>query len=623
MLPTSDKYKQAIKEQTREFKRLVEILVYGSLADFSNTITSEDIAEITDINNAVDRTNTIVYNYASLEQNYTQLDGTFILPNKNFTNEKTGFIGDINSGSIVIQAGNYLFESQYYNGSFPILFYKEYPINFEVVFRCRYNNGSDIYFNQTYTYEDNNNDYILIDLPKKYIVNDTEYNYDVTKVTITINEWSNPNHRFRIRKVPMYETVVFEDDEIISLKLLEQTDFTNTELPSNSLSMEINNYDRKFNITKLDNILNKLSKQSIIRCYNGLIIDGCPEYIYLGGYNYSNYKENENKIVELNCSGIIEGYGDLSQHNFTSYTGISSTALSDVSLNILDNNNISNITYQGNMYAMYSNFSNRKEQAQATSIYYNANIKEQRGQNNSNIYGNKNELVMFNIDKHTKKTINLTEQTKNPILTKFIKTKRIVFNNKQIKNLKDTYTEIYNDDVNFIQSGTSIKAIITLDNLSVPISKQNEQVKVYNGGTQITSFGYLSSASLYYYKIEITIPNSTAGTRKVIINLKEYETTDVREEIVNNNIEDGASIEYNNIFINDRLNKDRVANFLFENEMDYRFETEILGDPSLEVGDTIILESVDGYHRATIDKIDSTDDGGYISRIEGVCSNVL
>ena len=57
--------------------------------------------------------------------------------------------------------------------------------------------------------------------------------------------------------------------------------------------------------------------------------------------------------------------------------------------------------------------------------------------------------------------------------------------------------------------------------------------------------------------------------------------------------------------------------------MDYRFETEILGDPSLEVGDTILLESVDGYHRATIDTIDSTDDGGYISRIEGVCSNVL
>ena len=88
-------------------------------------------------------------------------------------------------------------------------------------------------------------------------------------------------------------------------------------------------------------------------------------------------------------------------------------------------------------------------------------------------------------------------------------------------------------------------------------------------------------------------------------------------------ITEGATIEFNNNYLGVHGQRVLVTGKIFAKERDYEFETEFNGDPSLEIGDTILLEATDGYMRGVISSIQTKYDGSLKSTIKGECSYVL
>jgi hypothetical protein len=95
MIVTSNDFKKAIKNEDRQLKGYVEVLYKHE--DINAEVSSEGIG--TDVLPIVMSTEKILYDsristdYATLENNYFKLDGSFILPNQEM-NKGTGYISN-------------------------------------------------------------------------------------------------------------------------------------------------------------------------------------------------------------------------------------------------------------------------------------------------------------------------------------------------------------------------------------------------------------------------------------------------------------------------------------------------------------------------------------------------
>lgn len=640
MLTTSGAYKKAIKEPIREFKSQIEFFAKDSNYVYPNEYTlsssnltiSGDEAEISNTITMLDNKG-YTYKYASLEQDYTQLDGSFILPNRDYDNKLTGYIGNINSSTFTLETTGRVVLGEYIGitDKITINFGEEYATDFDITIIPikERNSGGTVYFLDEKTkHYTNNSNFITIDLPE---VDESEigvgYKYvGCKKIMIKINNWSNDNRRVKIEKIYKGNVILFKDNEIVDIKLLEQTDIYNENLPSNDLNFTLNNYDKKFNLLDMNNLYNSMDENTYIVPTIGLNTENGYEYLTLGRYSFKNYENDKNMLVKINCIGAVEKLLDTDRQYITStsQTIDSSTSWGASFLKIARISGSVNKTID----LQKSNYNSYKEQVQAVGLIINRFIKQEKDLEKcfDGLVGD-NSLTYEMINTNNIIDIKEEQELSYPEIKKRDRIKYIKANyikdlglNMEGSNYKYTtifddyvYNTYYNPEQNRWENQIDIKS-------STPHTTSTGYMKFYFNNVLTTiTFG------LSYNEYELSFTNASPDEgEQVKIELVEYNNSNQFTIIQNNNIDNGETIEYNCNFLNNNSDIQAVANNIFALDKEYEFTLEILGDLSLEVGDIIYFETP--YYEnmyGIIQSIDTTYNGGLTQIIKGVCSNVL
>ena len=630
MINVSNAFKENIKNNVRHLDGFVELIVgrvgyfrndenYGSGIEASS---DNDATEVTmgNINSVIDD-KPIMYKYASLESNRLLLDGSFILPSKIYPNKNCGYIGDnvLGTGSLDIIAPSVSSAMLRFRNEKKITIYFEegYATDFTINVDTNYYNSIEGNYTKTYTYSitDNEKENIVIDfndIEENITVNNKEYVYTtIMKINIEINSWSNENRRVRIRQINIGETLLLENRDIIEINVNEQTSLDNTDMPNNDFNVTLNNYDRRFYLLNSNSILNRLNTISTIHPFIGVSLNkGSIEYVNMGIYNFSSYEDNQNKTITLYGEGIKSSFEK--KDNYLLLYGNSEQTASSVLSNM---GVLNNLNYNGVIELKRTNTENEREQLQSIAIFTSSYIKETR----TYVSSLSNKLSIEKLLSTPLEKITLKEQIKEPKITRENKIKVLKINSIQIGSLDQTEKTLLEDTLN-IQSSTIIKLSSTnpIDLSSLKIYLKDVQ------GNEILvtspTFDYFIENS--YFMPRITI-NNLDGSNYVGVKVlgKEYNQTNMQTIIGNE--ENGSELEYNNEYIFQSYHKSRIAKYVLNNQKDYYFRIEFNGDPSLEVGDAITFETVDGDMIGNIEKINLRYNGGLQETIEGVCNSVL
>lgn len=624
MINVSNSFKENIKRDVREIGGIAELVVSGG---YYNASTDEDAlikisatnsAEITNLNSVTDSIPT-TYKYARTDTNYTVLDGSFILANEDYTNKHTGYIGITTPTSLTIETKRMPWMRVLTNGNKKITIYFDegYATDFGVELYPYYTDGQ-VHEPYTYSFTNNALETITIDgsnIPDEIDVSGTTRQfYCISKIVITINEWSSSNLRPKIKQVNFGETMLFENQDLIEMKMNEETSIDNINNPSNDCSIMLNNYDRKFNLINQDSVLNRLNKNSHIRTFVGVSLKGGMEYVDMGSYQYNSYTDNQDKTITLNGIGTLQSYEG--KQNYLWRKGIPNSSVLTTIANMLNSTN-NEVYYNGTLSLERTNTENERQQLQAIAIFSGSYIKENRDINarleNKISFQKRSDTIQLSIP--------LSIQTKEPKIIKKNKTKTIVIKTRQVNDLVNEEKVLYEGNVSDRYSvKVDLNSTSPVDISSIKVYEKNR-----NGTeTLLSSDEYIVYNSYYVPRVQIYSLTSDDIVGIKIVG-KEYNYIDLEKEITNRNISDGEIIEYNNNYLDSDYQKQRVANYVFNREgiYKYEFEIEFNGDPSLEVGDIISFETVDGWMKGFVESIDMKYNGGLIETIKGVCSNVL
>lgn len=618
MIPVSDEYKEAIKKDTRSFDiKSILLMADQPIPSRIETTNRTNLGALTTMFN----TTPFTYKYARLEEDYMTLDGSFILPNRS-DNNYIEFLGDSTNCSLSMYFNSY--HVSYSGKKMKILFDGGYATSFTISCYAINHLTQEETLVDEHTYT-NDKEEVVVDIPTIGITATSK------KIKITINNWNN-NKLPKIKKIMDANNILFNNDDIINMKMLEQTDLRGLDIPGGTLSITLDNYNRQYNVLDPNNLLNKLNQNSVLITYLGLDINGAYEYMLAGGYRYSSYRENSDKTIDFNFEGQV--IRDLTRKPILATTSYTPSEVAGGLFGDLSADRADYIAYQGNFPAQYMPYTSRQEQEQEALVFYNMSIRERR---NSGANG----VRLFNIADLNQNiesyTISLDNQIKNPEFNKSIKTQKIRFNYYNFGSIGKT--EIYRGNISFEKTSVNFEYSGTCRiYTSVPIIIDythgfdvyyNDTKIIDNGSLDIhagfdTGWGY--SVQGYYYT-EITLHPETADKTTGIFRIEAptYEKLDNIIEIENPNVSSGALIELNSNTIKTETDINRIATTIFEYEnlYPYEFTTEIMGDIRLEVGDKITLESLDGYHTAIIQSIDTTFDGGLTQIIKGVSTGVL
>lgn len=620
MINVSSSFKESIKKDIREIGGIAEIIVSGGY--FNATVDGEtgiqisatNNAEISNLNSVTDNL-PVAYNYISLEHNHTILDGSFILANRDYTNKNTGYISSTNTGSLTIEATAMSWMRFLTKGSKLITIYFEegYATDFDVELYGYYTDGQTHEAN-TYSFTNNDKDIVLVDGSD---IPDTINGYQffcLSRIVITVNQWNNPDLRVKIKQVNFGESMLFQNQDLIEMKINEETSIDNMNTPNNDCSVLLNNYNRKFNLINQESVLNRLDKNAHIRTFIGVALDGGIEYVDMGSYQYNSYTENEDKTILLSGIGALQNYE--TKQNYLWEKGVANKTVLETLQSMLGTDN--DVFYNSIIQLDKTDTENERQQLQAIAIFSGSYIKENR-----DINSRLENKICFRKQSYTPlDNISLLIQTKDPKITKKSKTRTVKFTHKQINSLKNEEKVIVEDTFTPINQMIDI-SISNIEPLDV------NSIKVYEKDglgveTEIPSSDYTIYNS--YFKPRIRIMNLTSNDNiDIKIVGKEYDNTDIEKTIINDLVSEGEGVEFNSNYLSSNYDKERVSGYLFarESTYGYEFEIEFNGDPSLEVGDIITFETVDGWMKGFIEKIEMKFNGGLLETIKGVCSNVL
>ena len=145
-----------------------------------------------------------------------------------------------------------------------------------------------------------------------------------------------------------------------------------------------------------------------------------------------------------------------------------------------------------------------------------------------------------------------------------------------------------------------------------------DTIELYINNSLISTLYHINKLSYYQLDLSLYYLNDSSVTLKVMA-----KTYDNEEQKYNVNNGAGELIEYNNNYLRTDVDKNRVVNHFIKLEKPYAFEFEMMGNPALEIGDTILFENVDGYKKGIITSIEFKYNGGITAIIKGECENVL
>ena len=573
MIAVSNEFKKAIKSDERRIKGYVEVIY--DVPDIETTPVADYSSTYTNINE-IDDGRRVENNYASLD--YLPLDGTR-LSVLDGINTNAGYISDDIFEDIQNPTIDLTFESSTIQG-ITIYFKDNYPTNMTLEF-------SDL---SSVTVEpDNEIVQVIFDEPKT-----------ITSASITINEMEYSDRKIKIQEVDLGISYVYQDQDLIEFTVDEEVNKLVEEVPTNETSITINNMQDLFNPLNPQGVVKYLSDGSKIIPHIGVLTETQGvEFVKMGEFYFDSYTNNSDRTTTLVGKNVIKRLDaeTLRDDNESNFFGMVMSEdkftqfMNNYDYNFVTNWKIgsSNVLWKENNLLKFL-----KDLA-----FWQVNL----------FYGNRdNTLIYRDIDETIKDNL-----TKSELLND-VEYKTIEKLNT-INIVKNTYTGTSGGSAsNFLQETVTLSKpsevfLIISDSPNMMFATVSQ-----SGGTSAS----IVSAGFYLAFVKVTgnigsqVTLTFNGTTGQSVSQTVF-TKQIEGTVIPKVLEFNSGIYY--------VVSDVVMNRIFEvieNAPSYEISFEYNGDPSLEAGDYIEVETPYGYKPIFIQKNTFTFNGGLSGSIEGV-----
>lgn len=582
MIAVSNEFKKAIKSDERRIKGYVEVLY--DLPNVETTPSSTYIqSTYTDINQI---TNGIrVENlYGSVD--YLPLDGTYLTMSPNTEeNINSGYISNetfqnINTPEFTIN----LAQTTKLNG---VTLY--FRTNIPTQITLYYVLGVD-YDEQTITNNDKDSVQVIFDSPK-----------DVDQIIVYINSMEYSNRKIYINEIDLGITQVYKDQDLIEFTVDEEVNKLTEEVPTNETSIIINNMQDLFNPLNPQGVVKYLTDGSKIIPYIGVLTETQGvEYVKMGEFYFDSYTNNSDKTTTLVGKNIIRKLESepLKDDNETNFFR---TTFSQ--------------TYFDSFMGNYNyNYTYTPEWVNCSTMLWRENnllklLKDMSFWQMNLFYANRNNNIIF---RKLNKT-NVETLTKSELL-----------NDVEYKTIDklNTLNIIKNIYTGSSSSSTTrlLQETVTLTNSPQIFLIENTSPDMLSSTVSQSGGSSASIVSTGFYGVFVKVTGSVG--ENVTLTFNGYSGSNISQKTYSKQ-ESGITsqniLEFNSdiyYVMNDTILNNRFS--IIENAPSYEINFEYNGDPSLEAGDYIEVETPYGYKPVFIQKNRFTYNGGLSGSIEGV-----
>ena len=619
MISVSDSFKKAIKSDVRELYGYVD--VNYATHDYEKEVAQTPLALnlVPSDGTGLIKGSKIMRRYATLENNYTLLDGSYFVSNENVLYTENGFISnDIfsNIGDNTIKITNASYEEPL-NG-FTIYFVDNLPFDFTLNITTLVTDSGDSgeTIEQIQTINVRNNSSMVY----QHIFGTSTYMKDIT---LTINSVDHSDNRIRIAYIDFLISDLYYGDELVSFDVTEEIDLLVENIPVNTCSISLNNYPDETGGMKFDPInpvglVPYLTENTTFTPYIGVLTeDNGIEYVSMGVFYLSDWSSDVDGNVTLNGKNVIERLknititsdGTFLTNTFTSYT-MQSYLTNMTGYNFYINDGTFN-----NSFLRHTNLLEWIQAELPFRMMYTSDgeYKPRKfyvTRNNVITLKDLNENSIDNIDR---------EQLKDDLK---YETKSII-NKVEITDITTYGTRYSSQKENVIEDSHTI-----LDGEEYMWYYFDKYIN-YNSATfsySVTSgSGTATLIDVNRYMAYVKFTGTVGSVINVVYNAYIYDEPPTKLWTFTNNLKTGdtLSLDFHEYFNANDSALEGSANFYLTRDKKYKVIGNTIGDPSLESGDTVSVQtrytdSNNGYKDVVITKQKFTFDGGLSCELEGL-----
>lgn len=287
MQTVSSKYNPYPPERWSNIRVIFDLVDVDAAENATVAATSQ--ASISKIDQTHNRITTAGNKIASLEQNYFLLDGSFILPNQS-ENGEVGWWSQEISDSIKTLINPQILEFNFTAD--------QSSVGFTVIFDDKANQYAEDFKIQVY-----NSAGTL--MGEDIVTNNTKYKYvsdmpidGYRRVKITFTKTSFPYRRVRVTEIVFGIIQTFDNCNTTEMKLLYEISPRSENLPSNELTLTIENVNKKYNMINPKGIYKYLQEGQALSVALGVgDSKETIEYINMGRFYYTTSTAEDNSLT--------------------------------------------------------------------------------------------------------------------------------------------------------------------------------------------------------------------------------------------------------------------------------------------------------------------------------------
>lgn len=614
MEQVSENFKTAIKSDVRRIYGYVDVIYSLPTIDYttysielSNTdyalIKSGDSFLCEELLNGKRRKE----NYASLEEDYFKLDGSFVLPSSNNDNENCGFISecvfsDLEGTPTICLKANSLSNSV--NFKYMTIYFKD-------------NNPRELKLQYTYNSTTYTEDVQIDDASVVQLSFDYELNTYDNPVTIAITDVEYTDRRIRIEAIDFGLTNSYRDSNLIDFTVTEEVDKLNVDMPINEVSVNIGDYEENFNYLNPTGFVEVLNEDVMITPYVGILTeDNGVEYVQMGIFYLTDWSSNSDKTVTLNGSDLFYKLSDNdyiraldSEKNHITMPLEDYLALKaenwGVSIDYLGHSNSSTVVNDE-----YVTVKDKRSSLQELAVRYGAIVN-----------CNRSGIIEFKkYDNETDYTIELVDQLEYPQVTAKTLIKNCIINEKYYTT-KSTIQDMLTESIPVTFSGEEYFYV------NFEEFRMTAQAFIFSVTGTVESIEDMNFNGNYHWVDRnfaiVKIVGEGSGVLEV--NTYDYDLTTTENTTSLNTTGDDLTIDNDYLMAlgtdgNDiNLAAQEVLNYYKNIKDKYSYSLNWIGDPTINVGDYIKIATKFGdYKDVFVTKLTTKYNGGLSSTLEGV-----
>ena len=571
MIQVSNEFKKAIKKPERQIKGYVEILY--DLPNIETTITTNIDSTYTSIDE-IDNGVRVENLYGSLD--YLPLNGSYLTMDDDI-NTNAGFISDDLFEDIETPTIALSFTSTILNG-ITMYFRENIPTDLTITY-------SD---NTTTTITNNDKDVIQIIFDSAKTL---------TSVSIVINNMEYADRKIYINEIDLGVTQIYKDQDLIEFTVDEEVNKLVEEVPINECSITLNNMNNLFNPLNPLGVVPFLNKKSLIIPYIGILTENLGvEYVKMGEFYFDSYTNNEDKTTTLVGKNIIKELEKEILKIDTNEYNLFSSSMSKANFQTFMNNY--NYTFNN------LDFSEVYQITNISNKYLINLIKEISFFNSTLFYSDRNsELNLKIIDNTIQDTL----------------TKSELINDAEYKQIDKINTLIHLSPTSYTMNVTGSRLIyeremklekatqIVLCESNIP--NMMDSIAHVDGASSVS----VISQGYYFTFLKITGTVGSTITIRMASSYEMVESIGTETKSIKDDEEQEVPINFDTKLVRG-INTIETLDYTPSYEMKFDYN----GDPSLEAGDYISVQTPYGYKDLFIQKNRFKFDGGLEGRIEGV-----